>query len=197
MGFLDFFTVVLTCIWWVHREHRFSCWNHRSCISYRNFVSRLRIMIWLCWRERASMHDETLGSHLIYQNTLCETRLTASSDCETRDDAWLEVFVSVSRRKMRLRVQPVKSSVAEAKTVPQKARIHVSFGGKDGFTPVKKRFFYWYKPCLVEPIQEMVEGGSDTSFICTEWICRKYEQALRCAKCVTQEYKLMHLRYKQ
>lgn len=87
------------------------------------------------------MHDETLGSHLIYQNTLRETRLTASSDCETRDDAWLEVFISVSRRKTRLRVQPVKSSMAEAKTVPQKARIHVSFGGKDGFTPVKKGSF--------------------------------------------------------
>lgn len=90
------------------------------------------------------MHDETLGSHLIYQNALCETRLTASSDCESRDDAWLEVFVSISRLKMRLHLQPVKSSAAEAKTVAQRAQIHAPFGGKDGFTPVKKNIYIYF-----------------------------------------------------
>lgn len=170
------------CIWWVHREHRFSCWNHLSCISYRNFARRLRIMIWLFWRQRASMHDETLGSHLIYQNTLRETRLTASSDCETQDDAWLEVFVSVWRLKMWLRLQPVKSSAAEAKTEAQKTRIHAPFwGGEDGFTPVKKKkvFFLLTQTVFVRANSGNGGTGSDTSFICTKWMCRKHEPALR------------------
>lgn len=70
------FTAVLTCIWWVHQEHRFSCWNHPFCISCRNFISRLRIMIWLFWCVLANMRDQMLGSHLICQNVLCETWLT-------------------------------------------------------------------------------------------------------------------------
>ena len=176
MGFLDFFTVVLTYIWRVHREHRFS-WNHCSCISCRNFASRLRIMIWLLWRERASMHDEMLGSHLIHQNTLCETQLTASSDpawCMTRGirlDTETEVCVCVC----------------------------VWGGGLVSLLSKKrKKFFYWHKPCQ----SQFGNGGtaSDTSFICTEWMCRNYKPPLRrvqSAKGVTQWYKLMHLKYKQ
>lgn len=165
MGFLDFFTVVLTCIWWVHREHRFPCWNHHSCISYRNFESRLRIMIWLFWRERASMHDQTLGSHLIYQNAFWETRLTASS---ARAGMMHDSRYSSPYRDWRC--DYVSSQWNQAKTVAQIGLTPCTFLGGRWFHSCQKKnskeVLFLTETMTVRASSGNGGTGSNTWFIC-------------------------------
>lgn len=73
---------------------------------------------------------------------------------------------------MRLRLQPVKSSAAEAKTVAQKARIQVPFGGKMvsllSKKKKKKKVLLLTQTMSVRANSGNGGMGSNTSFICTE-----------------------------